>query len=168
MPITVEIEGGKELRRELKRAGAAAMEELMSAMRVEAELIMRDSKRLVPVDEGILHGSGFVRDPRQLKGGNAAEITLGYGGAAKGYAVYMHEGTGPAVGRPAFFPPIEPFREWAGRVLGDEDLGFLVARAVGRRGLKPRKFLEIPFKKRARGMGRRLAKRVRRSIERRA
>ena len=79
---------------------------------------------------------------------------------------YLHEGTGPAVGRPAFMPPVAPFAEWARRVLGDESLGFVIARAVGRKGLRPRKFLEIPFKARASTMVPRLARRVRGMVER--
>ena len=74
---------------------------------------------------------------------------------------YLHEGTGPAVGQMPFMPPVAPFKEWAKRVLGDESLGFVIARAVGARGLAPRKFLEKPFKARAATMVPRLARRIR-------
>lgn len=77
---------------------------------------------------------------------------------------YLHEGTGPAVGRPPFFPPVKPIAEWAGRVLGDASLGFVIARSIGQKGLKPRKYLEKPFRRRVRGMGRRLATHVRGSL----
>lgn len=77
---------------------------------------------------------------------------------------FIHEGTGPAVGRPPFMPPVAPFKEWARRVLGDESLGFVIARAVGRRGLAPRKFLEIPLKARASTMAGRMAARIRRAL----
>lgn len=156
-----------DLIRNLERAGDKAVELLTRALMVEAELIMTEAKQLAPVDEGILRASGFVRDAsNNARGPEDVVIELGFGGAASGYAVYIHEGTGPAVGRPAFFPPVEPFAEWAGRVLGDESLGFVIARAVGRRGLEPRKFLEKPLKKRATGMAGRVAKRVRSEFNR--
>ena len=77
---------------------------------------------------------------------------------------FIHEGTGPAVGRPPFMPPVAPFKEWARRVLGDESLGFVIARSVGRKGLAPRKFLETPLKARAGNMAARMAARIRRSL----
>ena len=61
-------------------------------------------------------------------------------------------------------PPVAPFKEWAKRVLGDESLGFVIARSVGRKGLAPRKFLEIPLKARAANMASRMAARIRRSL----
>ena len=164
MAITVKIEGGKELQRAIGNASDRALIELLRALTIEANGVMRESKREVPVDMGILRSSGFVQRPKRK--GRGASITMGYGGAAQGYAVYLHEGTGPAVGRPRFFPPVEPFRDWARRVLGDESLGFVIARSVGMKGLKPRKFLENPLKLRSRGMARRMARRVRRDVER--
>lgn len=164
MPFSVRIEGGKELAKSFARAQDRALAELVRALQVEAEGVMRDSKREVPVDMGILRSSGFVNRPKVR--GQGVSITMGYGGAAKDYAVYIHEGIGPAVGRPAFMPPVAPFREWAKRVLGDESLGFVIARSVGQKGLKPRKYLERPLRKRSRGMGRRIARRVRKGLER--
>jgi HK97 gp10 family phage protein len=164
MNLTVEVTGTKELLASLEKAGDIAQELLGNAMRVEAELIMTASKREAPVDEGILRASGFVKEPVEEKG--AIVVELGYGGAASDYAIYMHEGTGPAVGRPAFFPPVEAFRGWARRVLGDESLAFVVARSVGQKGLKPRKFLERPMRQRARGMAGRLTRRVKADLER--
>lgn len=164
MAIKVEIEGGKELAKAFKQAEKRAMAALTQALVLEAEGVMRASKREVPVDMGILRSSGFVNRPKVR--GRGVEITLGYGGAAKDYALYIHEGIGPAVGRPAFMPPVAPFREWARRVLGDESLGFVIARSVGMKGLKPRKYLERPLRRKARGMGRRIARRIRKGVER--
>lgn len=162
MTITVKIEGREELKRAIRRAGKDALRGLAKGLVKEAEAVMRLSKPEVPVNEGVLRASGFVRRP--MPDGRGMSITMGYGGAAKSYALYVHEGTGPAVGRPAFFPPVKPFQEWAKRVLGDESLGFVIARAVGRKGLKPTKYLERPLRQRARGMGQRLAKAMRKEI----
>lgn len=163
MPITVKITGGKELAKAFAQAEKRTITELVIALRLEAEGVMRASKREVPVDLGILRSSGFVKRPKVR--GRGVSVTMGYGGAAKDYAVFIHEGTGPAVGRPAFMPPVAPFKEWAKRVLGDESLGFVIARSVGQKGLKPRKFLEKPLRAKSRGMGRRIARRVKRELE---
>ena len=166
----IELKGTPELARALAGVKANAHLAIGAALYQEAEAIMADSKRLVPVDQGILRNSGFVNPPETYvnettSGGSGIMVEMGYGGAAP-YGLWLHEGTGPAVGRPAFFPPVAPFREWAKRVLGDESLGFVIARAVGRRGLTPRKFLETPFKARAATMLPRLARRVRGMVER--
>lgn len=158
------LEGIEELRKAFQKAKDRAHVALASGLFLEAERIMRDSKRQVPVDEGILRASGFVRPP--TTSGTKIVVTMGYGGAAKAYALYIHEGTGPAVGRPPFMPPVAPIREWARRVLGDASLGFVIARAIGQKGLRPRKYLEKPFRRRVRGMGRRLATHVRKEVER--
>ena len=51
--------------------------------------VMAESKRLVPVDTGVLKGSGYVDEPRTDRGSVSVEI--GYGGPADQYAVYQHE-----------------------------------------------------------------------------
>ncbi len=165
-PITVKITGGKELAKAFKQAEKRALAELVIALRLEAEGVMRASKREVPVGvSGFLRSSGFVKRPKVR--GRGVSVTMGYGGAAKDYALFIHEGTGPRVGRPAFMPPVAPFKEWAKRVLGDESLGFVIARSVGQKGLKPRKFLEKPLRRKSRGMGRRIARRVKKGLEKR-
>jgi len=51
------------------------------------------------------------------------------------YASYVEMGTRP------HWPPVDALRPWAGKVLGDENLAFLVARAISKRGTKPQPFL---------------------------
>lgn len=55
----------------------------------EAQLIFRDSQRLVPVKTGVLRASGQIVPPR--KKGNNWEVVIGYGGAASSYALEQHE-----------------------------------------------------------------------------
>ena len=55
----------------------------------EAQLVFRDSQRLVPVDTGALRASGQIIPPR--KKGTKWEVVIGYGGAAKSYALEQHE-----------------------------------------------------------------------------
>lgn len=131
----------------------------------EAERIMADSKQnYVPVDMGILRSSGFVKPP--VVTGSSAVVEMGYGGAASSYALYVHEGTGPAVGRPPFMPPVEVIRRWARRHGIDEAAAFPIARAIGRRGLRPLKYLEQPANVARNGMDQRLAADVRAQVAR--
>jgi hypothetical protein len=59
------------------------------ALKLEAEIEMTESKRRVPVDTGTLRNSGQVGDPEI--NGRAISVMLSYGGAAKDYAVPVHE-----------------------------------------------------------------------------
>ncbi len=125
----------------------------------EAERIMADSKQHhVPVDLGTLKGSGHVQLP--VVSGTRVVVTMGYGGAASGYAVYLHEGTGPVVGRPPFMPPVDAIRKWAKRKGIPEEAAFAIARAIGQRGQRPLKYLETPANNARRGMDKRLAQDV--------
>jgi hypothetical protein len=54
-----------------------------------ANEIMAESKKLCPVDTGTLRSSGLVQKP--VIEGNMISVTLGYGDASCGYAVYVHE-----------------------------------------------------------------------------
>jgi hypothetical protein len=111
---------------------------------------------------GALRASHFVRPPKITPFG--ASVEFGYGGVAGGYALYVHEGVGPAVGQPPFFPPSEAFEDWA-RLKGIDVPAFVIARSVGQKGIKPTKFLEGPLKKMASGMGGRMARTVRKCLK---
>jgi hypothetical protein len=137
-----QLVGLDQVLRNVQRVGPFLSRELGAQMYEDSERIMTESKSNVPVDLGVLRASGRVQSPVYTD--RSVTVTLSYGGAASAYAVYVHEGIGPAVGRPAFMPPVEPFEEWARRH-GMEGMGFVIARAVGMRGLKPTKYLERPF-----------------------
>ena len=157
--------GGDKLRAVLRAVGVAGARALGVALYREAERIMARSKtEFVPSDMGILRASGFVK-PAEVSA-TSVSVTLGYGGAARAYALYVHEGTGPAVGRPAFFPPLEAIRAWAKRHGLPEAAAFPIARAIGRRGLRPLKYLERPVLEAVPGMDGRLAAVVRREVAR--
>lgn len=153
------VVGGEALRAALRNAGALGVQALARGFRREAETIMTTSKqKYVPVDMGILKTSGYVVPP--VVTATNVTVTLGYGGAAQAYALYVHEGIGPAVGRPAFFPSkemVEQIQAWAGRHGIPEEAAFPIARAIGRRGLAPTKYLERPLLDAVRGMDGRLA-----------
>jgi len=89
MRIAVEVKGTKELQRTLEKLGKRAQAELGKALYAEAELIMAESKKQVPVDTGTLRGTGHV-EPSETKK-DSVEVELGYGGPAAPYAVVQHE-----------------------------------------------------------------------------
>jgi HK97 gp10 family phage protein len=162
MKLNVNIEGIEKMvsaMNALDKKGPMAMG---AALWKEGERIMAKSKELVPVDMGTLRASGHVTLPQVTATG--ASVTLGYGGAASNYAVYVHEGTGPAVGRPAFMPPVDAIRDWAVRHGLDESLAFVVARAIGQRGLPSLKYLEKPLQEAAPDMGERIAAELREKL----
>lgn len=64
----------------------AAMPQVLNE---EAQMIFRDSQRLVPVKTGVLRASGQIVPPR--KKGNNYEVVIGYGGSASSYALEQHE-----------------------------------------------------------------------------
>jgi hypothetical protein len=59
------------------------------ALYQEAEAIMTQAKMLTPVDTGALRASGHVRRP--VVSAQSVSVTLGFGGTAAPYAVYVHE-----------------------------------------------------------------------------
>lgn len=89
MKITVELKGTKELQKQLARFGENAEKELGGALFREATTVMNASKVIVPVDTGALKDSSIVMLPERT--GTGVSVSMGYGGAARDYAVYVHE-----------------------------------------------------------------------------
>ena len=117
----IELKGTPELTRALAEVKGDAHRAIGAALYQEAEAIMTDSKRIVDVDQGTLRNSGFVNQPETYvhettTGGSGIMVEMGYGGAAP-YGLWLHEGTGPAVGQMPFMPPVAPFAEWANELL---------------------------------------------------
>ncbi len=84
------LEGIDRLQRALKRAGPMATKAFAASAVKEQEKVMADSKEnYVPVDLGILKGSGTVLPPEIQ--GSKVTVVAGYGGAASAYALYQHE-----------------------------------------------------------------------------
>ena len=155
--VTLNVKGSPELNAALRKLGADAPRGAGAALYQEAETIMGASKLEVPVDMGPLRASGFVELPKFE--GTRATVTMGYSHET---AIWMHEGTGPAVGRPAFFPPPQAFAGWAARhgIPTDKGTLFVLARSIGRKGIRPRKFLSGPLQRAENGMSARLARRM--------
>lgn len=80
----------RQLRRLLSKAKDAT-QVLGRALYEEGNDIFNESQRLVPVVTGALAGSGRVTSPSV--NATRVEVTIGYGGAAAPYAIYVHERT---------------------------------------------------------------------------
>jgi len=81
--------GADELMQALAQAGARAVPAIKQAVTEEAQIVFRNSQRIVPVDTGTLRRSGQITPAKEINSG--VEITLGYGGAASAYALKQHE-----------------------------------------------------------------------------
>lgn len=83
------LEGDKELQNVLRVASKEAPLAVAKAIWEEANLIFARSQVLVPVDTGVLRGSGGVSAPQF--GIHGSYVDIFYGGPAAPYALYVHE-----------------------------------------------------------------------------
>lgn len=131
---------------------AAALPEMVVILSEEMEKGMEESGMLLttmvaartPVNYGLLRASiGYPRGFEMRGGGSildtlrgivgAADLTMAMGGTGTStskYVTYVEEGTAP------HWPPAAPLKLWAIRKFGDERIGYMVQRAIARRGTK--------------------------------
>jgi hypothetical protein len=95
MKVSVNISGVKGIQSRLARAPQETLQALEGAVYQEAQLIMRDSRPLVPVDTGALRSTGHVQNVQ--RDGEKVEVSFGYGGPAAPYALTVHENMDPNV-----------------------------------------------------------------------
>lgn len=84
--MDLRLHGVPQLDRALRRLGRQAPKALAAGLVTEAENVMRESRRQVPVDTGTLRASGDVFPP-QVRGSDV-EVTMGY---TASYAIFVHE-----------------------------------------------------------------------------
>jgi len=105
-------------------------EAMLSAMRESTLLVTRSAKKYAPVDTGRLRAS-ITPEVRR----SGVQI-LGVVGSNVQYAAAVELGSKP------HFPPVAALETWARR----KGLNpYLVARAISRRGTKPRRYLQRAF-----------------------
>lgn len=76
--------------KKLRRLAERYPDRIMRAVYRRAEAVMTRSKNeFVPVDKGILRNSGHVGTVQRQ--GRIVSVTMSYGGAAKAYAIAVHE-----------------------------------------------------------------------------
>jgi hypothetical protein len=86
---TFTLEGDIELQAVLRSAQLNAPKAVAIAIYEEANVIFAKSQVLVPVDTGVLRGSGGVS---AIQGsGQGMYVDIFYGGPAASYALYVHE-----------------------------------------------------------------------------
>jgi len=121
--------------------------EIAREVRAIVETLATETKQHTPVFSGNLRDSIFAT----VDLGEKADVTGRVGsGKQAPYARFVEEGTRP------HFPPVGALRLWAGRVLGDERLAFVVARAISRRGSRGRFMFRNAWRQIAPSIGRRL------------
>ena len=96
------------------------------AMTLSLALLEREVARRTPVSTGLLRGSIF-----SAQQGQPVRWHRGVVGTPNKYAPYVEAGR-----RPGRMPPVAVLARWAQLKLGDSRLGYVVARAIARRGTK--------------------------------
>lgn len=143
LTFNCELEGLAPLLKKLNNPGvlAAAKQRMLRSCQ-----IVRDEAAVrAPADTGHLRSSLTFELGKEVKG-----IT-GAVGSPLAYAPYMEFGTGrltdyPGGGKGSHYPPAAALDLWASRHGFGDRGGFIVARAIARRGgLAPRKFLRGAF-----------------------
>lgn len=79
----------KQVEAELMRHLSAVQRAAEAALYQGGSIIMTEAKQRAPLDVGTLRNSGYVTLPRTDSEGTFVEV--GFGGAAKAYAVKQHE-----------------------------------------------------------------------------
>ena len=80
MATTGSVTGDKAVIANLKKLAQECPESVARAMYTNAEFLMTESKKEVPVDTGTARSSGFVDEPKITS--SSISVTLGYGGPA--------------------------------------------------------------------------------------
>ena len=127
----VKVTGLDELQRRLEKYPAICRTALKVGILAMAIKVEGEVKRETPVHTGHLRSS--IGHRVVMIGKNVSGVVS----TPVGYAPPVELGSEP------HWPPIKPIKRWAHLVLGDEKAGYLVARAISKRGTKPR----LMFKK---------------------
>lgn len=128
--IRVTVKGVSETLSLFKSLPDRLLLALLQAMREVAIDIQSRAKVNAPVFRGLLRVSilrSVSVDDRRI---------VGRVGSALTYAPVVEYGRASG-----WFPPVNELRIWARRKLGDERAGFLVARAIKKRGFKAQPYL---------------------------
>lgn len=91
MGTRVQWKGMDGLLTALTRSGREAGKVAGRAINEEAQLVFRDSQRMVPYRTGALRASGRIEGPYLL--GSSVEVEITYGNTAAQYAQLVHDGT---------------------------------------------------------------------------
>jgi HK97 gp10 family phage protein len=141
--IEVEVQGLLEIQKKMDKIVLDLHgPSLLNAMRDATLLVVRDARINAPVDTGRLRAS-IVPSVKAL-GKNVEGVV----GSNVKYAPYQEFGTGTFVGKAPHRPPSHALERWAHLHKLPKGYGFVIARAIGRRGgLEPQRYLRDAFDK---------------------
>jgi hypothetical protein len=118
--VTFKISGMDELKGKVKAMAAKAPQAVAATTYKFANDVMRESKKMVPVDTGALMNTGKVSLPEIEE--RKVSVTLGYGDESVDYALAVHENLSPTVNwtRPNSGPKYleTPFKAMQGELPG--------------------------------------------------
>jgi hypothetical protein len=138
MSITVRLEGAKELQAGLRAVPATLASETRVAMEASLLLVEGTARTLAPKDTGRLGGSII-----HTIAGGGANLT-GRVGPSVQYGLVVEKGRGAE--KP--MPPPQSLAGWARRH-GSSGSLFILARAIGRKGIKARPYMEPAYRQNA-------------------
>ena len=130
MDAHFDMSGVEPLYESIEQLPAAVSDELSTAADAIGQRLRDAGAENAPVDMGQLRS-----DLHYVVEAVAEAILIVRFGSNVDHAEPMEYGTDP------FFPPPDELRGWAGRVLGDESLAFVVARSIAERGIEAREYL---------------------------
>lgn len=128
--IRVTFKGADEVKKLFEQIPNRIGLGLIKAMRDSAILIQSLAKTNAPVFRGLLRLS-IVQSVEQQAG-----RIVGTVGSALPYASVVESGR-----TSGWFPNVDELKVWTRRKLGDERLGFVVARAIKKRGFRAQPYL---------------------------
>jgi hypothetical protein len=137
MELTFDTRELNEMARVYEGGDRIVMDELRTGMTKSVLAVEADAKRGAPVDRGQLRRS--LTHEVQVR----SREVVGRAGTNLEYAKFVEDGRGPGK-----MPPVSVIEDWAGRH-GAAGAGFLIARAIGRRGTRPKPYLKPAFEQNA-------------------
>jgi hypothetical protein len=125
-----EIKGVKQVIQNLGKIEKQVFNRIVTACEKTQARVVNDARDAAPVFMTTLRQSILPGDIEVTKTDVTAKVV-----ANADYALFVELGTRP------HFPPVDALKPWAEKKLGDENLAFVVARAISRRGTPARPFL---------------------------
>ena len=131
MKLDIRVDGHRKVARDLQNSGTVIYRKADTFLKNQSIDVERTAKDEAPVDLAQLQGSIRI-DKNYGKLGYIVEPHTKY-------AYFAHEGR-----RPGRMPPVDAVEGWAKRKGMNP---FILARAIGRKGTKGKKFMDIAYKK---------------------
>jgi len=161
MSASVVVLGGERLAKAFGRAPELAQHGLRAGVMEASLFLQREAQENAPV--GIGGGAGLKGSIMAQPPAVRADNVIGSVGTSIAHAIPVELGTKP------HFPPVTPLAEWARHTLGipepeAESVGFLIARAIAKRGTKGTRFMARTFERNAQAAREILDKHVRRIL----